>query len=183
MMKEVAIEIIEPWAFDLPDTAHFVSMQLSAEANQTNARIPTDVFANRRDTLFTVVGFPRRDPIAALRIERHFSAPEIRLPCVPQAKSLFLIGHKDCDLTEVEEIQSKFRWVSLDGSTGIILEPGAWHSTQCFPLESDSCHFLFMLDAQGEADFKSFHGGTFSSPHNEVVELSPRASFIPSGSI
>jgi len=86
MMKEVAIEIIEPSAFDFPDAAHFVNMHSSAEANQTNARIPTDVFVNRRDMPFTVLGFPRRDPIATLRTDRHFSASEIRLPSVTASK-------------------------------------------------------------------------------------------------
>ena len=180
MTEEVAVKVTETEKFDLVDTAYFVKLNGSEETDRINDRVPKHFLANRKNTLVKIVRFQRRSPIIAWEIERHLSCYEFRIQCAPAIKSLFLIGRADCDISDSNDIRDKFRWVKLDGATGVVLEPGVWHSTQCFPVASEYCQFLFLLDAECESDFERNRREPFTSAYNELVNLTSRAHIIPS---
>lgn len=88
-------------------------------------------------------------------VERHLHVTESRFPLAGAAAIFAVAPATPPGIPPVPPSPDGFRAFLLDGSCGLILHKGVWHSLTCFPVGADTADFGLISDVATEAEFDS----------------------------
>lgn len=88
-------------------------------------------------------------------VERHLHVTESRFPLAGAAAIFAVAPATPLGMPPVPPSPGSFRAFLLDGSCGLILHKGVWHSLTCFPVGAGTADFGLISDVATEAEFDS----------------------------
>lgn len=109
-------------------------------------------------------------PMVLSQFERHLCVTEVRCPIGDARGVLVVAGKTDGDAPPRPDAVRAFL---IDGTAGVMLDPGVWHGLDCFPVGAPSADFLFLSDAATEDEIETVIAGT----RTHIVDLGPDVVF------
>ena len=107
-------------------------------------------------------------------MERHFSHTESRVPLGGgQAVMVVAASEHPLDpksLPEPEDVRAFL----LDGSVGIMLARGTWHSLDCYPARPPHTAFAFISEKESQAEIEVEGGDPFAARLTQVIDFADR---------
>ena len=107
-------------------------------------------------------------------LERHFSYTESRVPLGGgQAVMVVAASERPLDPESLPEPED-LRAFLLDGSVGIMLARGTWHSLDCYPVRPPHTAFAFITEKEAQAEIEQEGADPFSAKRTQVIDFADR---------
>jgi len=87
-------------------------------------------------------------------LERHLHVTETRVPLTPEPVVLVVASSTASDDQETLPNLESFRAFLLNGRQGVLLNTGAWHPLDCFPVRSRHADFAFISELETEKELR-----------------------------